>query len=311
MRAVVIRSYGGPDVLEIVEVPTPEPGRGQVRVRVEAAGVNIIDAATREGWIVPLGLSLDDGPVGLGWDVAGVVDAVGSGPSAYAPGDRVVGLSDRLNLPTKAYAEQIVLDVGAVAKAPSRATAPEAATLPLNGLTALQSLDLLRLEPGQSLLVTGAAGGVGGFAVELGRARGLEVVASAGDGDEAAVRALGADHFVPRSAPLGEAVREVVPGGVDGALDAAVVGPGALEAVRGGGAFVAVRSDSDPAPLRGTRVHAVFARAEGAQLARLSAMVDAGALSLRVADVLPLDDVALAHKRLDAGRLRGRLVLVP
>lgn len=307
MRAVVVRSFGVPEVLEVAEVPEPTAGPGQVRIRVEAAAVNPVDTATAVGALAGAGLMTGEGAVGLGWDVAGVVDQAGG---SFAVGDRVVGLSDRLDLPTKTQAEYVVLEADAVAPAPG--TDPVAAsTLPLNGLTALQGLDLLGLSPGQTVLVTGAAGAVGGYAVELAVARGLRVVAAAGDGDEELVRGFGAEVFVPRSAPLSETVRRAVPGGVDGALDAAVLGVRALDAVRGGGVFVAVIGGAAPPPLRGTRVASVWVRADGAALRELSALATQGVLTLRVADTLPLADVAEAHRRLAKGGLRGRLVLVP
>lgn len=310
MRAVVVRSFGGPEVLEVTEVPAPKAGHGQVRIRVEAAAVNPADVATRAGALVAAGLMTGGSQVGLGWDVAGVVDQVGAGVETFAAGDRVVGLADRLDLPARTHAELVVLDVDAVAPAPDTDLVA-AATLPLNALTALQSLDLLGLEPGRTVLVTGAAGAVGGFAVELAVARGLRVVAAASDHDEELVRGLGADVFVPRSAPLAETVRQAVPGGVDGALDAAVLGLPALDAVRGGGAFVVVIAGVAPLPLRGIRVANVLVRADGAALRELSALVDQGKLTLRVADTLPFAAVAEAHRRLEKGGLRGRLVLVP
>lgn len=311
MRAVVVRSFGGPGVLEVAEVPMPEAGEGQVRIRVEAAAVNPVDLATRSGILVKAGLLTgDEVPLGLGWDVAGVVDQVGAGVSALAVGDRVIGLSDRVQLPVRTQAEFVVLDAGAVAPAPD-ADPVAASTLPLNASTALQALDLLGLDAGQTLLVTGAAGGVGGFAVELAAARGLRVVAVAGAGDEELVRGLGAAVFVPRTAPLAETVREAVPGGVDGALDAAVVGVRALDAVRDGGRFIAVVAGGNPPPVRGIDVRTVWVRADSTTLRALSTLVTQGRLTLRVADTLPLADVAEAHRRFEKGGLRGRLVLVP
>lgn len=310
MRAVVFRSFGGPEVLEVAEVPVPGVGPGQVRIRVGAAAVNPVDHATRAGFLAGAGLMTGGDQVGLGWDVAGVVDEVGAGVDAFAPGDRVVGLSDRLDVPTKAQAELVVLDADAVAPAPGTDLVA-AATLPLNASTAAQALDLLALAPGRTVLVTGAAGAVGGFAVELAVERGLRVVATAGDGDEDLVRGLGAAVFVPRSAPLAESVRQAVPGGVDGALDAAVVGLPALDAVRNRGAFVSVISGAAPVPLRGIRVANVLVGADGAQLRELSGLVARGRLTLRVADTLPLAEVAEAQRRLEKGGLRGRLVLVP
>ncbi|MFF7994977.1 NADP-dependent oxidoreductase [Kitasatospora xanthocidica] len=312
MRAVVVREFGGPEVLELVEVALPEPGRGQVRVRVAAAGVNPVDAVTRAGVLAGAGLMAPRAVTGIGWDAAGVVDAVGPGVTGFAPGQRVVGLRDRLDVDLGTYADHIVLDAGALAPLPASVSFEQGATLPLNGLTALQALDLLALPAGSTVLVTGAAGAVGGFAVELAAQRGLRVVALAGEGDEALVRALGAQWFVPRTAgDVAAAVRALVPGGVDGAVDAALLGVGALGAVRGRGVFVAVAGGSEPVGLRGIRVANVWITADGTALAGLAALAGTGRLTLRVADTLPLERAGQAHERLAAGGLRGRLVLVP
>jgi NADPH2:quinone reductase len=248
---------------------------------------------------------------GIGWDVAGVVDEIGPGVAAFSSGDQVIGLSDHLDVSIGTHAEYVVLDADALAPAPPGVSAAAAATLPLNGLTAAQALDWFALEPGQSLLVTGAAGGLGGFAVELAALRGLRVVATASDRDEEEVRAFGAEWFVPRSADLAAEVRRLVPGGVDAALDAAVIGVRALDAVRNRGAFLAVVAGAAPYPLRGTRVGTVWIRADGAALAGLASLAERGRLRLRVADVLPLAEAAHAHERLEKGGLRGRLVLTP
>ena len=234
MQAVIVRRFGGPDVLELGALPVPEPGPGQVRIAVEAAAVNPADIATRAGMLAGAGLMVPGEYTALGWDAAGTVDAVGDGVVGFAPGDRVIGLRDRLTAPVGAHAERVVLDADAVAHAPRTASAAEASTLPLNGLTAVQALDLLALAPGEWLLVTGAAGAVGGFAVELAVLRGLRVVAVARPADEELVRGFGAELFVPATEELGSAVRAVVPGGVHGALDAAVIGVAALDAARGG-----------------------------------------------------------------------------
>ena len=312
MQAVIVRSFGGTEVLEVATLPIPEPGPGQVRIAVEAAAVNPADIATRAGMLAGAGLMVPGPVTVLGWDAAGTVDAVGAGARRFAVGDRVIGLQDRLTAPGGAQAGYVVLDESAVARAPRTATPAEASTLPLNGLTALQSLDLLALDDGDWLLVTGAAGAVGAFAVELAVLRGLRVVGVARTSDEAFVRGLGAEEFIAATDELGIAVRAVVPGGVDGALDAAVIGVAALDAVRGGGAFVAVVAGGAPAfPLRGTRIDQVWIRADGVALGQLSALVDAGRLTLRVAGTYPLADVAKAQERLAAGGLRGRLVLQP
>jgi NADPH:quinone reductase len=308
---VTIDHFGGPEVLELVDVDVPEPLAGQVRIRVQAAAVNPVDLATRAGRLAEHGLMRSNGRIGIGWDLAGIVDATGPGVERLQAGDRVIAMRDLLGAPIGAQAEYVVLDDDAVAHAPAGVSPAEAATVPLNGLTAWQALDLLRLEAGQSLLVTGAAGALGGFAVQLAAMRGLRVLAVASAQDEPLVRELGAEEFVERTDDLGAAVRRRVPGGVAGALDAAIVGISALEAVRDGGAFVAVSAGAAPTPLRGTRVHNVWIRTDAAQLGQLSALVDEGSLRTRVAIVQSLETVAAAHQRLAAGGLRGRVVLEP
>ncbi|MFD0578674.1 NADP-dependent oxidoreductase [Dactylosporangium darangshiense] len=307
MRAVIIRSFGGPEVLEVAQVPRPEPGPGQVRIRVAAAGVNPVDVQTRSGALAGAGIHAPRDVLGLGWDVSGTVDAVGAGVRGFAAGDRVAGLCDRPGLALKAQAEYAVLDAGAVALLPDGLDLVAAATLPLNALTAAQALDLAAVEPGGTLLVTGATGAVGGYTVEIAARSGARVVAVAGGRDADLVRGLGAWRVVPRDGDLAEAVRTAVPGGVDAAVDAASLGVRALDAVRGGGAFVAVLGGAAPPALRGTRVYHVWIRADGERLAALAA----AGLTTRVAGTLPLADVAEAHRRLEAGRQRGRLVLVP
>jgi NADPH:quinone reductase-like Zn-dependent oxidoreductase len=315
MRAVVINGFGGPEQLRLIDVPIPVPARGQVLIRVEAATVNPVDVVTRsgalaEGGLLPPGLSPRE-VIGIGWDVAGVVERTGPGVTGLAPGDRVIGLSDRLDVPLGTQADHVVLDADAVAVAPAGVAPVEAATLPLNGLTAVQALDRLDLAPGRTLLVTGAAGAVGGYAVQLAAARGIRVTAVAGPADETLVRELGATEFVPRTVRLGEAVRALIPGGVDAALDAASVGVAALDAVRSCGTFAAVVGGAAPPPLRGIRVFNHWIHADGVRLRDLVGLVEAGALTLRVAGTLPLEQVAEAHRRLEKGGVRGRLVLTP
>ncbi|WP_155368370.1 NADP-dependent oxidoreductase [Catellatospora vulcania] len=308
MRAVAVRRFGGPEVLEVLDIPTPSAGPGQVRIRVAAASVNRIDLSTRNGALTKAGLLAPAGEVWLGWDVAGRIDQVGPGVTRFDVGAQVIGLRDVLSA-AGAQADHVVLDEAAVAPAPARVSVELAATLPLIGLTAARSLALAGLHAGQTLLVTGAAGGVGGLVLELAAMRGIRTLAVAGERDEEPVRALGATWFVPRTDRLAEAVRRQVPGGVDAVVDAAVVGIAAHEALRPAGTFVALVAPFAPPPLRATRVVVQEAYADGARLAELAALVDAGRLTLRVADTLPLDQVAVAHERLAAGGLRGRLVL--
>jgi NADPH:quinone reductase-like Zn-dependent oxidoreductase len=296
MRAAVVTTFGGPEAVRIVETEVPEPAAGQVRIKVAAAALNPVDAGMRAGVFGGAGEQ-----VGLGWDVAGTVDATGAG-SAWRVGDEVVALHHGVVKSLGTHAEYVVVDTDAVAAAPRTVDAVRAATLPLNALAAVQALDLLELTPGQSLLVTGAAGALGGYAVQLAARRGVSVTALAREGDEAFVRSLGAAHFT--SGAVGA-------GSVDAVLDAAILGEAALEWVRDGGAFAAVIPGTAPAPVRGVRTAALGVSADGAQLSELADLVDQGALTLRVAETYPLDEAPKAHARLAEGGVRGRLVLVP
>lgn len=296
MQAAVVNAFGGPEQLEIAEVPVPRPAAGQVRIRVRAAGVNPVDGAVRVGVFGGAGQR-----IGLGWDVAGEIDEVGAGVTDWSTGQRVVGLHYGPVKPLGTHAEYVVLDASAVAAAPDTADDVAAAALPLSGLTAARAVDLLGLASGASVLVTGAAGVVGGLAVQLAARAGLVVTALAGEQDEAFVRSLGAAAFVPRGGAPAEPV--------DGVLDAAVLGEAALSFVRDGGVYVGLRPHGAPAAERGIRVEEQEVAADGAHLARLVSLVDAGVLTLRVSETFALADAAKAHARLGEPGIRGRLVL--
>lgn len=280
-----------------------------MRIKVAAAAVNPVDIATRAG--VFSGVLGDRATVGIGWDVAGTIDALGAGVTGFEPGAEVIGLLDRLTVDLGTHAEQVILDATAVAHAPSSVDLIAASTLPLNALTAEQALDLLALAFGQTLLVTGAVGGLGGYTVTLARQHGLRVLAVAASKDEETVRKFGATLFVPRSANVPGAVRALLPGGVDGALDSARVGVPTLDSVRDGGSFVAVTGPDTPQPARNITVHTVRVHQDGPRLDELAHAVDAGILPLRVAMTLPLTDAPEAHRLLEKGGLRGPIVLVP
>ena len=185
-----------------------------------------------------------------------------------------------------------------------------AATLPLNAQTAEQSLDLLGLNPGQTLLITGAAGGLGAFTVSLARERRLRIIATASASDETLVRSLGANFFIPREEDLAQAVHSIVPDGVDGVLDAAHAAE-ALAGVRDDGSFVAVNYPHTPETTRGIKVHTIQVLHDGKELSRLVKAVDDGKLSLRVAKTLPLAEAAEAHRLLEKGGTKGKIVLIP
>ncbi|NUT43632.1 MAG: NADP-dependent oxidoreductase [Thermoactinospora sp.] len=311
MRAVVVRGYGGPEALEVADLPLPEPGPGQVRVRIEAASVNPLDVFVRTGGMQAAGMAEPRESTGLGVDLAGVVDAAGPEVDGLRPGDRVIGLSLNLAHDSGTYAEYCVVDPAVLTAAPQRASAQEAAGLPLGGMTALVCLGHLALQPGSTLLVTGAAGNVGGLLTQLASRRGIRVVAVARPSDEDLVRGFGAAFFVEAGDGLADAVRAVVPGGVDAAVDPAVVVGQAHASVRDGGQFLSLVMHGMPEEGRDIKSTVVWAYPDPARLAELSSLVDEGALRLRVARTFPLEEAGTAHALLEQGGVRGKLVIVP
>ena len=212
MKAVGFSEFGGPEVLGLVSLPVPVPGPGEVRVRVAAAAVNPTDLAFRSGGhrSMPDGMSP---PYVPGMDLAGVIDAVGADAAAqWAPGDRVMAAVSPWVASGGAQAEYVVVAGDALARVPGPISLEAAATLPMNALTVRAALDELALRPGQSLGVTGAAGAVGGYAIQLARAEGLRVIADAGPADENLVAGLGADVVVPRGPGVAVADAAGTPG---------------------------------------------------------------------------------------------------
>ena len=309
MRAVGITRFGGPEVLEIVELPVPDPGDGEVRIKVAAVTVNPSDAAQRAGAFGPPP-GRPDPPYVPGWELAGVVDAVGPGVS-WQPGDRVLAIVFPYGGSSGAQSEYVVVSADSVARVPDDVSLARAATLPMNGLTARLVLDKLGLRPGQIIAVTGAAGAVGGYVMELAAAEGLRVIADASPADAELVKSLGADIVVPRGPEVAAAIRQAVPDGVDAVVDAALIGPPVLAAVRDGGQLIAVRPFAGETE-RGITITLVFVAdyvREAGKLAALAQVVADGKLTLRVAAELPAEQAAEAHRRLEAGGTRGRLVL--
>jgi NADPH2:quinone reductase len=310
MKAVGVVSFGGPEALEVVELPDPEAGPGEVRIRVHAATVNPTDTGLRNG---ARAAQIKDIPPPYvpGMDAAGVLDQIGEGVSTTLRlGDRVMAIV----VPSGshgAYSELIVVPVESVVRVPAGSSDAQASTLPMNGLTTRMALDELDLQPGQILGVTGAPGAVGGYAIQLAKTEGLRVVADASPSDEQLVRDLGADLVVARGQDFADRVRQAVPEGVDGLIDAALLDQLAVPAVCDGGRIATVRGYRG-AEDRGITFHPVFVRnyaREQVKLDRLRQLAEEGRVTLRVAAVLPADQAPDAHRRLEAGGTRGRLVL--
>jgi NADPH:quinone reductase len=310
MKLIGVVDYGGPEALEIFDLPEPRAGFGQVRIRVRAATVNPTDTAVRNGARAEAQREFTP-PYVPGMEAAGVLDEIGDGVDTdLAIGDQVMAIV----LPRGshgAYAEHVVVPIESVARIPRNATLVEAATLPMNGLTARLVLDLLALRPGQTLAVTGAAGALGGYVVQLAKAEGLRVIADASPADTALVRSLGADEVVARGDDVAERIRAIVPEGVDGLADGALLHEKALPAVRDGGALAAVRTVSYDSE-RGITIHPVWVREyarEQAKLDRLRQQAEDGVITLRVAATFAPEEAVQAHRILEAGGTRGRLVI--
>lgn len=298
MRAVGFTEFGDPSVLGLVTVPKPSPGPGQVLVKVAAATVNPTDLGFRQG-----GRPVPDGvepPYIPGMDLAGVIEETGPDVPGWHAGDRVMAAVAPMVPGGGAQAEYRVVAEDQLARVPGGWSLTEAATLPMNGMTVRTALDMLALPAGATLAVT----------------PGLTVIGDAKPEDEALCQSFGAHRVLPRGEAMAAAVRELYPDGVDAVLDAALLGPAILPAVRDGGQLLAVRPYQGPTAegkaerdvtvqvvLVGRHLH------EGHRIAELADLVDQGVLTLRVADVLPAAQAADAHRRLAAGGVRGRLVL--
>jgi NADPH:quinone reductase len=304
MRAVAVTALGGPEVLQVVERPDPVPAAGEVLVRVRAACVNPADIGARVGQI-------PGGPVPppylLGWDIAGEVVQVGTGVTDLGVGQSVVGMIP-WHLTRGAvggYVQFVAADAEWLVPAPAGLDPVVASTVPLNALTAHRALHIMALSQPTTVLVTGASGAVGGFAAQLAVRAGHRVLASATHDDEEWVRGLGVDTVIPRSADL------AATGPVPAVLDAVPVGEPAGAAVADGGVLVTTRPTPPVDPARGVRQEIVMVRPDRPALRALVEAVADGRLRIRVAAALPLTEAAEAHRRFEAGGLRGKLVLVP
>jgi NADPH:quinone reductase-like Zn-dependent oxidoreductase len=306
MRAIRQQALGGPEMLELAEVPRPAPAPTEVLVRVKAAGVNPVDWKTRAH-----GGFLGQPPFTVGWDVAGVVEEVGAGVTRFALGDRVFGMP-RFPHEAAAYAEYVTSPSRQLARIPDGLGDVEAAALPLAGLTAWQALvETADVQPGQRVLILGAAGGVGHLAVQIAKARGAHVIGTASAPKHAFLAELGADEAVDYTT---EDVAERVDA-VDIVLDVVggETGAGALPTLRDGGIMVTL-SGATAAALRDlgggrVRVHGILVEPDRMGLEAIAGLVAAGALRPHVSESFPLADAGRAHEVGERGRTQGKLVL--
>jgi NADPH:quinone reductase-like Zn-dependent oxidoreductase len=311
MKAVRFHEYGDPDVLRYEDVDEPAPGSGQVRVRVAATTFNGVDGNIRAGFMQgPMPLTLPHIP---GLDVAGTIDALGEGVGDFNVGDQVVGF-----LPfvvDGASAEYVLAPAESLAPAPISIPLADAAALPLVGLTAYQALfEHAELKAGQRILISGAGGAVGGYAVQLAKAAGAYVIATGSPRSSQHLTAAGADEVIDHTTTE---VTTAVTEPVDVLLNLAPIIPDQFTAlttlVRDGGVVVSTTVWM-PAPAdeaRGVRAIDLFVRSDAKQLSELVARVDRGGLTVDVANRVPLTDLASVHARAAAGTLSGKVIVLP
>ncbi|OJH35727.1 zinc-dependent alcohol dehydrogenase family protein [Cystobacter ferrugineus] len=312
MRAIVLPRFGGPELLEVRDVPTPTPGPGQVLVRVIASGTNPVDAKLRQdgSWA---GLQP---PVVLGYDASGVIEQVGPGVTGFKSGDEVFFTPEIFHNPHGTYAELTVVEARIIARKPPSLSHEEAAAIPLAGGTAWDAIvRRLQVRVGETVLIHGGAGGVGSFAVQIAKAAGARVLATAGSGNLETLRELGADVVIDyqREDPAQVALRETGGQGVDAVFD--TVGKNvipSMPATRPFGRIATIlgfNGDVSAFYPRNLTLHGVFLVREGRRLEEMTALIERKHLRPIIQRVLPLESVAEAHRQLDSGHGRGKVVL--
>jgi NADPH:quinone reductase len=303
VRAIVLTSFTGLDGLQLAQVPDPVAGEGEQLVKVRAASLGPWDRYSPEGAFVAMGGS-SSFPQVQGWDFAGQT----------SDGRRVLGFVPQPWMGVGAFAEQIAVPSAILAPLPEAVGFPEGSTLPVCGLTARLLVEAAAVSGGDVVLVTGAAGMVGGFAAQLARGRGARVVAAVRDRDAGEARRLGAEAVVDSGRGLEAAVRGQWPDGVDACLDTAGLGAGALGCVRDGGAFVTSVTTvpgAVPGAGRGISPRTVAVQPDADAAAGLADRAARGELTLRVAETLPLERFRDAYARLERAGLYGKIVLTP
>ena len=314
VRAMIIPEFGGPDIFEERDVERPEPGPGEVLVRVFASSANPIDAKLRaDGSFAGL-----EPPVILGADVSGVIEEVGPEVTDFAPGDEVYYTPEIFGPDSnRAYAEYHVASADIVAKKPTSLSHKEAAAVPLAGGTAYEAIvGRLAIRIGETVLIHGGAGGVGSFAVQIARASGARVLASAGTHNQDTLKELGVDVAIDYSSEdvFEVALDETGGEGVDVVFDAAGgdLIARSLQATRMFGrlaSIVSLQGDLTPAYQFNQTIYGILLTREWERLDEMARLIERGQMRPLVDEVLPLNEVARAHERLDSGHGRGKVVL--
>jgi NADPH2:quinone reductase len=312
MRAIVLPRFGGPELFEVRDVPAPTPGPGQVLVRVIASGTNPVDAKLRQNgtWA---GLQT---PAIIGYDASGVIEQIGPGVTDFTPGDEVFYTPEIFQNPHGTYAELHLVGANIIARKPPSLSHEEAAAVPLAGGTAWEALvRRLQLRVGETVLIHGGAGGVGSFAVQIAKAAGARVLATSGPDNLETLRQLGADVVINYRSedPAQVALRETRGQGVDAVFDTA--GKNVLASIPATRPFGRIATilgfsgDVTPFYPRNITLHGIFLVRERRRLEEMTSLIENKQLRPLVEQVLPLEQVAEAHRRLDSGHGRGKVVL--
>ena len=310
MKTIGFKEFGDPEVLEIMEFPDNIIGSEEIKIHNYASAVNPTDIVSRSGLIKHFikDFSL---PCVPGMDFAGKVEQVGEAvETGIKVGDSVMGMVMPNGI-YGAYSDHLILDQFAVVRMPKNTSYIEASTLPMNGLTARLSLDLLNLNKGQTIAVTGGPGAYGGYVIQLAKADGLIVVADSYESDIKLLKDLGVDHIIPRGKNFVEEIKKKFPEGVDGIADGALLNENAIGAVKDNGSFTSVRNFIGD-PQRNINFTATWVseyNCDFKKLDKLRQQVEDGLITLRVAETVKPENAAEAHKRLDAGGTRGRIVI--
>jgi NADPH:quinone reductase-like Zn-dependent oxidoreductase len=309
MRAIAVNGWGGREALELLDVEPPPVAPDGVLIRIRAASLNPVDYKVREGALA--GAFPYHFPVILGWDAAGVVEKVGPAVTWFRPGDAVYGYCRRHELEYGTYAEFTTVPEGFLAHMPEGLSFEEAAALPLAALVTHQSLELLGLRGGEHLFLTGGAGGVGHIAIQLALARGARVIATASPENHDFLRELGAEPLDYHDENVPKFVRELTDGGgADAAFDL-FGGDGqeqAFASLRRGGRLVSIATP--PEKREHFESGYVFVRPSGYDLGEhITPLVNEGGLRPHIAATFPLQEAAAAQEQLEAGHVRGKLVL--
>lgn len=314
MRAIAIERFGGPETLKLMDLPVPEPGNGELLIRIAASGINPVDYKIREGMLqkaLPHRF-----PLIPGWEAAGVIEGEGGGTGRFRRGDAVFAYTRKAEVQGGTYAQYVVVPESFVAPMPKSLLFHEAASVPLAGLTAYQALfrepDVVR---GATVLIHAAAGGVGMFGVQLAKGAGATVIGTAGRDNQAFIQALGVDHAIDYTAgDFRDAVKAICPGGVDVVFDC--VGGDtmvrSLDVVKEGGRLVSIVStpDADAAAKKGVRAHYHFVEPNSEELGELGDRIDAGKVKVFVSALYPLAAAAEAQEKSRERHIRGKAAII-